>query len=277
MGQPLQTLTLRLALALSAALGMSGAMTGCASGKLGEPSEAQVNAESAKAYAEVRAKSRLSTNAVDRALVEKVANRIARASGENFAWEVMLIESPELNAWCMPGGKMAVYTGILPVLRTAGALAAVLGHEVAHATRRHGLQRYARSIRQSLLGLVVGGAAAVTGQVLCKTEQCRLLSGIGGAAGGLAITFFDRKYSRADESEADQAGQIYMARAGYDPSESIQLWERMGKAQGGAPPEWISTHPSDSTRRANLTRWMPEAQAVYQQAPERYGVGVQIR
>lgn len=243
-----------------------------------EPTEAELNAEAAKAYNEVKAKSKISTNAEWTAMVERVAKRIAAASGENFQWEYILIESPETNAWCMPGGKMAVYTGIMPVLKTEGALAAVMGHEVAHATRRHGQQRYARAMRSNMIGLIVGGAAVVGGQLLCKTKECKLLTGLGGAAAGFAVAFFDRKFSRGDETDADKFGQIYMAKAGYDPEESIKLWERMGAAnQGKAPPEFMSTHPSDTTRRANLSGWMPEAKAAYAQSSQKYGIGAPIK
>ncbi|MGE3262066.1 MAG: M48 family metallopeptidase [Bacteriovoracia bacterium] len=243
-----------------------------------EPTEAELNAESAKAYEEVKAKSKRSTNAEWTAMVERVSKRIAAASGENFQWEYILIENPEPNAWCMPGGKMAVYTGIMPVLKTEAALAAVMGHEVAHATRRHGQQRYARAMKSNVIGLVVGGASVLGGQLLCKTKECKMLTGLGGAAAGFAVAFFDRKFSRADETEADKVGQIYMAKAGYDPSESIKLWERMGAAnKGKAPAEWMSTHPSDSTRRSNLTAWMPEAETVYSQAPQKFGLGAPIR
>lgn len=242
-----------------------------------EPSDAEINAQAAKAYAEVKAKSKISTNKDWNAMVQRVANRIAVASGEHFQWEYVLIESPEVNAWCMPGGKIAVYTGIMPVLKTEGALAAVLGHEVAHATRRHGKQQYARSMRESMLGLAVGAGVALGGQLLCKTDTCRLMAGLGGAAAGFAITFFDRKFSRADETEADKFGQIYMAKAGYDPAESVKLWERMGAAmKGKAPPEFLSTHPADETRRANLTAWLPQAERFYQQSPQKYGVGEAI-
>jgi predicted Zn-dependent protease len=243
-----------------------------------EPSDAEINAQAAKAYAEVKAKSKISTNKEWTAIVQRVANRIAAASGEHFQWEYVLIESPEVNAWCMPGGKIAVYTGIMPVLKTEGALAAVLGHEVAHATRRHGKQQYARAMRENLLGLAIGAGIAIGGQFLCKTEMCKLMAGVGGAAAGFAITFFDRKFSRADETEADKFGQIYMAKAGYDPTESIRLWERMGAAMNGkAPPEWLSTHPADNTRRANLTAWLPQAEHFYENANPKYGVGETIR
>ncbi len=243
-----------------------------------DPKESEIDAQALKAYQEVRAKSKISTHAEWTAMLNRVAPRIAKASGENFKWEWMLIESPEVNAWCMPGGKMAVYTGIMPVLKNEAALAATLGHEVAHATKRHGKQRYSRAMKGNIAGLVIGGAAAVGGQLLCKTETCRLLAGLGGAAGGFAVAFFDRKFSRSDETQADEYGQTYMAQAGYDPAEAIKLWERMGAASGGkAPPEFMSTHPSDTTRRKNLSTWLPRARSVYEKAPQQYGLGESIQ
>jgi len=240
-------------------------------------SEAEINAEAAKAYGEIKAKSKISTNAEWTSLVQRVSQRIAAASGRAYQWEAVLIESPEVNAWCMPGGKIAVYTGIMPVLKDEAALAAVLGHEVAHATLKHGLQRYARAKQGNYIGVGIGIATAVGGQLLCKTERCRQLSQLGGLAAGFAITFFDRKFSREDESAADREGQLYMARAGYDPAESIRFWERMAKAKAGAaPPEFLSTHPSDERRRAHLQQWLPAAEAEYQQAPQKYGLGEPI-
>lgn len=251
-------------------------LTSCASSPLGhEPSEAEINASAAKSYQEVKSKSKYSTNAEWTAMVQRVAHRIAVASGETgFKWEAVLIESPEINAWCMPGGKIAVYTGIMPVVKNEAALAAVLGHEVAHATRRHGMQRYARAQNESLglAGLSLLGGVA--GQFLCKNTACKLATGLGGVAGAFMITFLDRKFSRGDETEADQYGQVYMARAGYDPAEAPRLWERMSAAMNGkAPPEWLSTHPSDERRRGNLTTWLPQAEAVYQKAPAHFGLG----
>lgn len=243
-----------------------------------EPSDADINAAALKAYQEVKAKAKISNNVEWTNMVNRVAARIAKASGENFQWEWMLIDSPEVNAWCMPGGKMAVYTGIMPVLKTEAALAAVMGHEVAHATRRHGKARYARAIKGNLAGLVIGGAAMIGGQLLCKTDTCRTLAGLGGAAAGFALQFFDMKFSRGDETDADEVGQKYMAKAGYDPAEAIKLWERMGAAnKGKAPPEILSTHPSDVRRRSDLQKWLPEAQAIYNQAPQKFGLGADIR
>jgi metalloendopeptidase OMA1, mitochondrial len=246
---------------------------GCSS-LIPEPSENEINAQAAKAYAEVKAKAKISRNAEWNELVQRVSRRIAASSGENFNWEYILIDSPEVNAWCMPGGKIAVYTGIMPVLKTEGALAAVLGHEVAHATLRHGKERYARAIKGNLAGAVIGGAAAIGGQAFCKTNTCRQTMALGGAAAGLAITFFDRKFGREDESASDKAGQIYMAKAGYDPAEAIEVWKRMGAAnQGKTPPEFLSTHPSDVRRRDQLTQWLPEARSYYDRAPQKFGIG----
>lgn len=252
--------------------------TACSSLPGADVSESEINLQAEKAYREVVAKTPRSRNAEWTAMVNRVAERIAASSNEkSFKWEVVLLESKEPNAWCMPGGKMAVYTGIMPILKTEGALAAVMGHEVAHATQRHGKERYARAVKGNYIGLGIGLATIVGGQLLCKTEKCRQISQLGGAAAGFLITFLDRKYSRGDETEADKVGQIYMAKAGYDPAESIKLWERMGAAnKGKAPPEFLSTHPSDVHRRQNLTNWLPEAEKVYQQAPERLGTGEPI-
>jgi predicted Zn-dependent protease len=242
-----------------------------------EPSEAEINGEAAKAYADTKAKSKISTNEAWTDMVNRVASRVAAATGVNYQWEYVLLENPEPNAWCMPGGKIAVYTGILPILKTEGALAAVLGHEVAHATRGHGKKQYARAIQENAVALLVGGGAILGGQLLCKTRECKLLTAAGGAAAGFAVAFFERKFSRGDESEADQIGQQYMAKAGYDPAESIRLWERMGEAmKGKAPPEWLSDHPSDAHRRENLSGWLPGSESLYQQSPHHYGVGQPI-
>jgi predicted Zn-dependent protease len=132
-------------------------------------------------------------------------------------------------------------------------------------------------MQENALGLLVGGAAVVGGQVLCKDTTCKALTALGGVATGFAITFFDRKFSRDDETEADRVGQKFMAKAGYDPSESVRLWERMSAAMGGkAPPEFLSTHPSDDRRRSNLQSWLPEANALYAVSPQKFGLGSDI-
>lgn len=249
--------------------------TACASTN-NEPSDAQINAEAEKAYLEIKSKARISHHPVWEPMVQRVAQRIAQNSGEKFKWEYVLIESPEVNAWCMPGGKIAVYTGIMPVLKTEAALAAVLGHEVAHATQRHGKKQYARAMEESTWKVLIAGAAMIGGQLLCKDEKCKMLTGLGGAAAGIAIAFFDMKYSRTDETEADKIGQILMAKSGYDPSEAIRLWDRMGAGGGQKPPELLSTHPSDENRKANLKAWLPEANQYYAQSPLKRGLGEAI-
>lgn len=241
-------------------------------------SEDEINIEAAKAYAEVKAKSKISTNQAATAVVNRVAKRIALASGKPYNWEVVLIESSEVNAWCMPGGKMAVYTGILPVVQNEAALAAVMGHEVAHATLKHGLQRYARAKSNSMLATGAAVLAGVAAQALCKTEDCKKYAALGGALATFGVVFFDRKFSREDETGADQEGQIYMARAGYDPAEAINLWKRMAAANGGkSGPEFISTHPADDRRQANLSAWLPEANRVYNSAPQKFGLGASVK
>lgn len=250
---------------------------GC-SGRGQEVTEADINLEAAKAYAEIKSKSKISTNKEWTAMVQRVADRIAAASGEPFQWEVVLIDSPEVNAWCMPGGKMAVYTGIMPVAKNEAGLAAIMGHEVAHATLRHGMQRYARAKRDSYVGLIVGAGTIIGGQLLCKDERCRQLTQLAGAAAGFALVFFERKFSREEESNSDREGQLLMARAGYEPSEAIRLWERMAaKSGGGAGFEWISTHPSEQSRQQLLSQWLPAAQSEYQRAPTKHGLGESIR
>lgn len=242
----------------------------------GTVTDAEINAEAEKAYAEVKAKSKISTNAKWTAMVQRVSDRIAKASGEPFKWEVILIENPEPNAWCMPGGKMAVYTGIMPILETEGALAAVMGHEVAHATQRHGREGYARAVRGNFIGLGIAAVAIGVGQFFCKSQTCKIATALGGAAGGLAVAFFDRKFSREDETESDKVGQIFMAKAGYDPAEASRVWERMAKAGGKGGPEWMSTHPANSRRRENLKAWLPEANTAYQSSPQKFGTGERI-
>ncbi len=252
-------------------------LTACSTFRPKEPTDQEINAQAAKAYIEVKSKSKISTNEKWNDIVQRVTKRIAAASGHKFQWESVLIESPEVNAWCMPGGKIAVYTGIMAILKTEGALAALLGHEAAHATLFHGKKGYARAMNQNIIGKVVGGAIALGGNFLCKTNTCRALSLAGGAAAGFALVFFDRKFSRNDESDADRVGQIYMARAGYDPSEAPRLWERMSASKSGkAPAEIMSTHPSDNNRKAALNKWMSEAKLIYSKAPHKYGLGENI-
>ncbi len=243
-----------------------------------DPKEKEVNYYAQKTYNKIKSDGKISTREDWNRLLNRVATQITRVSGKNYDWEWVLIENKEPNAWCMPGGKIAVYTGIMPVLKNEAGLAAVLGHEVAHATKKHGIQRYARAIRGELLGVVIGATTALGGQIWCKTESCKMLTGLGGAAAGFAITFFDRRFSRSEETESDLLGQVYMARAGYDPGEAARLWERMGDLpKGHSQPEFLSTHPSDSSRIETLRDSLPRVMKIYSESPMKFGLGEKIQ
>lgn len=191
--------------------------------------------------------------------IKNAAERYLNANGyqgylKDYRWEYKLVESKEVNAWCMPGGKIVVYSGILPVTKTEAGLATVMGHEVAHALANHGQQRMSAGVLQQL------GAAGTQILLSEQSEQTQAYAmqayGVGSNVLGLL------PFSRSHESEADEIGLTLMAIAGYNPDESIAFWQRMSaKAGGGAPPEILSTHPADATRIANLRRLIPIAKA----------------
>lgn len=175
----------------------------------------------------------------------------------DYAWEFNLVESPEVNAWCMPGGKVVFYTGILPITRDETGLAVVMGHEIAHAVANHGGERMTQGLLAQMGGMALSKALEQ------KPEQTRnlWLGAFGlGAQVGLLLP-----YSRTHENEADHMGLIFMALAGYDPRSAPAFWKRMAAKKGGAaPPEFLSTHPSDKSRIANLHALVPEAMEYYQ-------------
>ncbi len=223
----------------------------------------QIQQESLQAYRQFLgdSKTKVLTSGEQVTRVKNVGNRIAaaidrylKANGYanqyNFSWEFNVVQSSEINAWCMPGGKVAVYTGILRVANTDAALATVMGHEIAHAIARHSEERYSQTMGAQALGSVIGAVG--------KSDGINQLYGLGGQ---LALL----KYGRSQESEADHLGLIFMAMAGYDPSAAISFWQRMAntKSGNGAPPEFLSTHPSDATRIADIKRLLPEAQKYY--------------
>lgn len=187
-------------------------------------------------------------------------NRYMQANGYGdkykYNYEFSLIQSKEINAWCMPGGKVAVYSGLLAVTKNDAGLATVMGHEIAHAIAHHAAERYSQlTLAQAgsgLLGAAVGGASQGTQQIIGQ------LYGIGGQ---LALL----NYSRNQESEADRLGIIFMAMAGYNPDEAVLFWGRMAtaKGSGGAPPEFLSSHPSDANRIAAIRKLLPEARKYY--------------
>ena len=174
---------------------------------------------------------------------------------KDYAWEYKLVDSPDVNAWCMPGGKIVVYTGIMPIAKNDAGLATVMGHEVSHALANHGAQRMSASQIQSLGA--VGVAVATGGQSAEKQAMWQQYYGMGSQVGVML------PFSRSHETEADKIGLVLMAIAGYNPEESINFWTRMSAGSNGqAPAEMLSTHPSDATRIANLKAMVPEAKAI---------------
>ena len=194
-------------------------------------------------------------------MVRRVSSKLAAATGQagsGFDWQESLIRDDKVNAFCLPGGKIVVYTGILPVANSDAALATVLGHEMAHATSRHGAQRV---LEQSLAQTAMTGVA-VSLSDMDYNKQRAVMGALGaGAQFGVLMPF-----GRKQESEADHIGLIYMARAGYDPQESIRFWERMERSGSAQPPEFLSTHPSHGHRIAELQSWMPQALEEYHKA-----------
>lgn len=173
---------------------------------------------------------------------------------EGFEWEFKLVQDPLVNAWCMPGGKIVFYTGILPICESEEGVAVVMGHEIAHAIARHGNER----MSQQLIIQAGGATLAVLTQERPQLAQDLFFMsyGVGTSLGALA-------FSRQHETEADQLGLIFMALAGYNPQEAPLFWERMAAQGGGAPPEFLSTHPSHETRIADLNAFLPEAMSYY--------------
>lgn len=179
----------------------------------------------------------------------EAADRVA-----NFTWEFNVVDDPLVNAWCMPGGKVVVYTGLLPVAQDETGLALVMGHEIAHAIARHGNERISHAMTVQGIGLTLQAFASENPTM--ASDLFLQAYGVGGQLGMMA-------YGRKHESEADKMGLVFMAMAGYDPRVAPSFWERMS-AQGGAkPPEWLSTHPSDQRRIADLNAYMPEAMKYY--------------
>ena len=192
-------------------------------------------------------------------LVSGVAARLARATGKDFNWQVSVVRGNEqVNAFCLPGGKIVVYTGILPVAKNAAGLATVMGHEMAHATLRHGSERM---FKQKATETLMGGVQFSLGDM--SYEQRRAVMGAIGAGAQYGILL---PFGRDHESEADKLGLSYMARAGYDPNEAVAFWERMSKTGGDQPPEFMSTHPNHGTRVARLKELMPQAIEEYRRA-----------
>lgn len=188
--------------------------------------------------------------------VEKFhADKGASKDLEGFNWEFNVVDENTVNAWCMPGGKVVVYTGLLPVTQDEQSLAVVMGHEIAHAIARHGNQRMSQGL------IVQFGAAALS---IALSQKPALTQQLFQQAYGVTTGLGTLKYSRSHETEADEMGLVFAAMAGYNPEAAVTFWERMAAAGGGQkPPELLSTHPSDETRIKNLKAFMPKAKQYY--------------
>ena len=232
--------------------------------------ESQMLSMSRSQYSEVKSKSKIVTGTSDAQRIQRVGRNLSieidqwlKEEGINrtFEWEFVLINSDQVNAWCMPGGKVAFYTGIMRYCDSDDAVAVIMGHEIAHAICRHGNER----MSAQLLTLAGGVALAVAlREQPSQTRNLWLLAyGVGTTVGAIL------PFSRGHESEADRLGLYLMARAGYDPRESVAFWQRMKQGKKTSVPEFLSTHPSHETRIKNLQKEMPKAMVEYQKSKNR--------
>jgi len=237
------------------ALLVAALVAACATSPLGRRqmmlvSDDQMDQMGIAAFADLKQKTPATKDAKATAYVSCVANNVVREMGGSRSWEVVTFEDKAVNAFALPGGKIGVYTGLLKVATTQGQLAAVIGHEVAHVIAGHSAERVSEGIVAELGMTAAQSATGIDPQVL----------------GVATNVFFLMPNSRTHESEADLLGLDYMAKAGFDPREAITLWQNMSKAEGGKPPELLSTHPSDQTRINNLNKRLTIAMPLYEKA-----------
>ena len=214
-----------------------------------------------QSYQEVLSTEQVITTGADVDMINRVVKRLVGATGEEgqkMEWQVSVVQSDQVNAFCLPGGKIVVYTGILPVAQGESGLATVLGHEMAHATSHHGAERLFKSDMTSAIVNGVQGAIAMSD--MDNGKRIAVMAALGaGAKYGVQLPF-----GRKDESEADEIGLMYMSRAGYDPHEAINFWQRMTQMAGsGQPAQFMSDHPSHETRVAQLEQLLPKAMEEY--------------
>ena len=231
-------------------------------------SDGEVLSLSTQQYQEFMKTAKLSTNATNTAMVKRVGQNLANAvtsyltnAGmkddlQYYKWTFNLVQDKQVNAWCMPGGLICVYEGILPVTQDEASLAIVLGHEIAHAVARHSAEQMSTQIKQQY-GMQIG--AAVLGGIGVSNNTSSIIQAI--AAQG--FNFKNLSYSRSHESEADHMGLIFAAMAGYDPQVAVAFWQRMAALGGNNKSEFLSDHPSDETRIKQIQGWMPEALQYY--------------
>ena len=227
--------------------------------------ESTLNNQAAQIYEKVKQKTKLSDDKKKLDEIEEIGSRIEEAVSAyfasinkndptyNFQWEYILVDNDKIkNAWCMPGGKIAVYTGILPITKNKHGLAAVMGHEIAHAVAKHSIERASRAL---VLNIGTVAADIFSGGAISRTSRAT-----GVDVAGMLRTFgIDNPFGRKQETEADYLGLIFSSLAGYDIRESVKVWERMRESyKGQEPPEWMSTHPSSERRIETLKNWIPE-------------------
>lgn len=223
------------------------------------------------AYKETLASEKRCTDQEAIAMIDRVGKRLAAVvpGGDQFAWEFTLLESDTINAFCLPGGKVAVYTGILPYCQNEAALAAVMGHEIGHAVARHGGKRMTQ-------GVLIGGATATLGEYIKSKGYSDTTTNLAlAAAGGLTQVGVVLPFSRGHELEADAMGLEYMAKAGYDPEEAARFWTRFA-ALGSSGPAFMSTHPQSEDRAKRLGELMGPAKQWYASAAQKAGLGAQV-
>ncbi len=226
---------------------------------------------SSQQYAQYMKSAKASTNATNTAMVKRVGQKLATAvetylkghgfanEVNNFAWEFNLVQDNQVNAFCMPGGKIVVYEGILPVTRDEASLAIVLGHEIAHAVAKHSAEQMTKASNSSTLVQIGGALASAVGVSQTATE-------LGTAALSQGLSLLNLKYSRDNESEADYMGLIFAAMAGYNPNVAVTFWQRMAAQGSSNVATWMSSHPSDTKRIADIQKHLPEALTYYKPA-----------
>ena len=232
-------------------------------------SDQEVLSLSATEYSKYMASAKKSTNATNTAMVQRVGQKLANAvqtyltnNGyanelSNYAWEFNLVQDNSVNAFCMPGGKIVVYEGLLPITQNEASLAVVLGHEIAHAVANHSAEQMSKQIKQQY-GLQIGSAVAGALGMGQNTQS------IAQVVAQYGLQFRNLKYSRDHETEADRMGLIFSAMAGYDPNVAVAFWQRMAASSGGGTAEFLSDHPSDETRINNIqSKFLPEALRYY--------------
>lgn len=229
--------------------------------------ESEMRQMATQQYATVKSQSQVVKGTKDAEMVQRVGERVSRAVEEylksigkyelvsNYQWEFSLINDNQVNAWCMPGGKVAFYTGIMPLCQNEAGVATVMGHEIAHAIARHGNERFSQQLAAQL------GDVALSVALSEKPQETQQLYRT--AYGAVATYGVILPYSRSHESEADHMGLIFIAMAGYNPNEAVNFWQRMAAMGGQKPPEFLSTHPSDSRRIRDLKKQIPEAMTYY--------------